>query len=37
MDFDYIVRPGLATSTNALRLMEAVGLAVDSDGELTRG
>ncbi len=30
MTFDYRLRPGLATSTNALRLMELVGLAVDA-------
>jgi DNA mismatch repair ATPase MutS len=28
MAFDYILRPGLATSTNALRLMELVGFDV---------
>jgi MutS domain V len=28
MTFDYRLRPGLATSTNALRLMELVGIAV---------
>lgn len=27
MTFDYLLRPGVATSTNALRLMEIVGLA----------
>jgi hypothetical protein len=26
MTFDYVARPGLATTTNALRLLEAVGL-----------
>ena len=26
MTFDYLIRPGIATSTNALRLMEIVGL-----------
>jgi len=30
--FDYRLRPGLATSTNALRLMEIMGLAVPEDG-----
>jgi hypothetical protein len=29
MDFDYTLRPGIATSTNALKLMEIVGLPVD--------
>lgn len=29
MRFDYKLRPGLATSTNALQLMEIVGLALD--------
>ena len=29
MTFDYKLRPGLATSTNALKLMEIVGLPVD--------
>jgi DNA mismatch repair ATPase MutS len=28
MTFDYTLRPGLATSTNALKLMEIVGLEV---------
>ena len=28
IDFDYRLRPGLATSTNALRLMEIMGLAL---------
>ncbi len=32
MTFDYIARPGLATSTNALRLMEIVGLDVATEG-----
>ncbi|HEX5506408.1 MAG TPA: hypothetical protein VFW96_27575 [Thermomicrobiales bacterium] len=31
MTFDYTLRPGLATSTNALRLMELVGLAVPEE------
>jgi hypothetical protein len=26
MSFDYLLRPGPATTTNALRLLEAVGL-----------
>lgn len=29
MQFDYILRPGIATSTNALKLLEMVGLPVD--------
>jgi DNA mismatch repair ATPase MutS len=29
MQFDYTLRPGLATSTNALKLMELVGLPLD--------
>ena len=29
MTFDYKIRPGIATSTNALRLMEIVGLDLD--------
>jgi DNA mismatch repair ATPase MutS len=33
MTFDYRLRPGLATSTNALRLMEVVGLALDDEPE----
>jgi MutS domain V len=31
MRFDYTLRPGIATSTNALRLMEIVGLPVDEE------
>lgn len=31
MSFDYQARPGIATSTNALRLMEIVGLDLESD------
>lgn len=31
MHFDYRLRPGLATSTNALKLMELVGLPLDAD------
>lgn len=31
MTFDYRLRPGLATSTNALRLMQLVGIAVTRD------
>jgi hypothetical protein len=35
MTFDYKSRPGLATSTNALRLLEIVGIQdVDPDGML---
>jgi MutS domain V len=30
MSFDYRLRPGIATSTNALKLMEMVGLPLDS-------
>jgi DNA mismatch repair ATPase MutS len=29
MTFDYKLRPGIATSTNALKLMEVVGLPLD--------
>ena len=29
MSFDYTLRPGVATTTNALRLMELVGLDLD--------
>jgi hypothetical protein len=32
MTFDYKIRPGVATSTNALRLMEIVGLDLDESG-----
>ncbi|NNJ10760.1 hypothetical protein EKD04_010510 [Chloroflexales bacterium ZM16-3] len=32
MRFDYTLRPGLAATTNALRLMEIVGLPVGDDG-----
>jgi len=32
MSFDYRLRPGIATSTNALRLMALVGLNVDEEG-----
>jgi hypothetical protein len=31
MTFDYRARPGLATTTNALRLLEAVGLGEQGD------
>jgi hypothetical protein len=31
MRFDYTLRPGIATSTNALKLMEIVGLPVDAE------
>jgi DNA mismatch repair ATPase MutS len=30
MTFDYRLRPGLATSTNALRLMQAIGITPDT-------
>ncbi|CAA9572681.1 MAG: MutS-related protein, family 1 [uncultured Thermomicrobiales bacterium] len=33
MTFDYLARPGIATSTNALRLMEIVGLDLADDDE----
>ena len=33
MTFDYRARPGLATSTNALRVLELVGLPTGDDGE----
>ncbi len=33
MRFDYRLRPGLATSRNALRLMQMVGLEVPEDGD----
>ncbi|MBO0684386.1 MAG: DNA mismatch repair protein MutS [Candidatus Dormibacteraeota bacterium] len=33
MSFDYRLRPGLATSTNALRLMEAMGLSLEGEEE----
>jgi DNA mismatch repair ATPase MutS len=32
MTFDYKLKPGLATSTNALKLMEIVGLDFEGDG-----
>lgn len=35
MHFDYQLRPGIATSTNALKLMELVGLAVDDPAPAT--
>ena len=31
MSFDYRLRPGVATSTNALKLLAMVGLAPSSD------
>jgi DNA mismatch repair ATPase MutS len=31
MSFDYKLRPGIATSTNALRLLEIVGLHLEDD------
>ena len=39
MSFDYRLRPGLATSRNALRLMELIGLHLDveAEGGLTGG
>jgi hypothetical protein len=33
MTFDYRLRPGLATSTNALALMELLGFDVDAMAE----
>jgi DNA mismatch repair ATPase MutS len=36
MSFDYRLRPGVATTTNALRLMELVGLKLEEDGEAQR-
>lgn len=33
LDFDYELRPGLATTTNALKLLEAVGLGASFDEE----
>jgi hypothetical protein len=33
ISFDYQLRPGIATSTNALRLMEIMGLAVPEDAD----
>ncbi|HMA34171.1 MAG TPA: DNA mismatch repair protein MutS [Chloroflexia bacterium] len=35
MQFDYKIRPGIATSTNALRLMELIGLHLADDAGLT--
>jgi hypothetical protein len=32
MTFDYVLRPGIVQSSNALRLMRAVGIAVPEDG-----
>ena len=32
LTFDYRLRPGIATSTNALKLLEIVGLGGGSDG-----
>ncbi|MBK9713466.1 MAG: DNA mismatch repair protein MutS [Kouleothrix sp.] len=32
MSFDYRLRPGIATSTNALKLMEMIGLPIDDEG-----
>ena len=31
MTFDYVLRPGIVQSSNALRLMRAVGIAVPED------
>lgn len=36
MSFDYRLRPGIATSTNALSLMEIMGLTLDVDGASAR-
>jgi DNA mismatch repair ATPase MutS len=33
MTFDYVLRPGIVQSSNALRLMRAVGIDVESDAE----
>jgi hypothetical protein len=33
ISFDYRLRPGIATSQNALKLLEIVGLADDTEGE----
>jgi hypothetical protein len=33
MTFDYMIRPGIATSTNALRLMEIVGLDLEGTAD----
>jgi ABC-type multidrug transport system fused ATPase/permease subunit len=33
MTFDYVLRPGIVQSSNALRLMRAVGIAVPDDAE----
>ena len=33
LTFDYLLRPGLATSTNALRLMEMMGVELREDPE----
>ena len=35
MTFDYQLRPGIATSTNALKLMEMIGLPTEDD-KMTR-
>src|SRR5579871_2276610 len=37
MTFDYKLRPGIATSTNALKLMEIVGLPLDDGNEQMSG
>ena len=31
MTFDYRLRPGIATSTNALKLMEVIGLPLEDE------
>ncbi len=37
LGFDYVLRPGLATTRNALRLLEAVGLGpIDGDGDASK-
>ena len=35
MTFDYVLRPGVVRSSNALRLMRAVGIDVPDDSRLT--
>ncbi len=37
MTFDYRLRPGLAVSTNALKLMEIIGLPINDDPAATAG
>jgi len=36
MSFDYKLRPGLATSTNALKLLALIGLTVPDDAVPTQ-